>query len=112
MKKSKAHALAMLFLVMIAALAAGCSRPPTTREQGALVGGGLGLATGSIVGHAVGHTTSGALIGGPIGLLAGALIGDKLMEQEYRQYRQDREIARLRREVEELRRENEYLRGH
>jgi uncharacterized protein YqgC (DUF456 family) len=118
MKKSKVHAVMMFFSgVVLLTLSMGCSEPLSKREQGALVGGGLGAASGAIIGSTVGHAAAGALIGGPIGLLAGALIGDQLMAQDRRQYAQQRridenraEIARLRREIERLRRENERLR--
>ena len=68
---------------MCLTVVAGCSSPITTREQGGLIGAGLGAGTEAIIGNTVGHAAVGALlVGGAIGLIAGALIGDHLMGQE------------------------------
>jgi outer membrane lipoprotein SlyB len=56
----------------------GCSRPLTTREKGALIGGGAGAGIGGIAGGG-----TGAAIGGAAGALGGAVVGDQ-MEQERR----------------------------
>src|SRR5262249_53098976 len=56
------------------AAVAGCSSLNHT-ENGALAGGGIGAATGALIGHATGHTAGGALIGAGAGALAGGLIG-------------------------------------
>jgi hypothetical protein len=47
-----------------------CSTPISTREQGGLIGTGMGAGAGAIIGSTVGHVA------------AGALIGDHLMEQQ------------------------------
>ena len=109
MNTRKARAVLTISLVAFLTVSMGCTQPVTKREQGGLIGGGLGTATGAIIGSATGHAAAGALIDGPIGLLAGALIGDQVMGQDQRQEENQAEITRLRREVERLRRENERL---
>jgi outer membrane lipoprotein SlyB len=117
MQKHKACTIINFSLAALFTLSVGCTQPLSKREQGGLVGGGIGAASGAIIGSTVGHAGAGALIGGPIGLLAGALIGDQLMAQDQRQDLQQREIARnqaeiarLRREIERLQRETDRLR--
>ena len=68
--------------VVAVALVAGCSEPLTTREKGALIGGGVGAGTGAIVGNAVGHPAAGALIGAGVGVVSGAVIGDAIQAKE------------------------------
>jgi uncharacterized protein YcfJ len=87
----------------------GCSQPLSTREKSTLVGGGLGAATGAIIGAAVGNPGAGAAIGGALGAGGGALIGDQTQGQEVRQTEQQREIEEQRREIEQQRRELEQL---
>lgn len=55
--------------------ATGCSHMNNT-EAGALLGSGLGAATGAIIGHQTGHKGTGALIGAAAGGIGGALIGN------------------------------------
>lgn len=69
-------------IVVAVALVAGCSEPLSTREKGALIGGGIGAGTGAIVGNAVGHPGAGALIGGGVGVITGAVIGDAVQAKE------------------------------
>src|SRR6266851_5877285 len=47
----------------------------STTEKSALIGGGIGLATGGALGYAYGRPFEGALIGGGLGALGGAGIG-------------------------------------
>ncbi len=68
--------------VVAVGLIAGCSEPLSTREKGALIGGGIGAGTGAIVGNAVGHTGAGALIGAGVGVVSGAVIGDAVQSRE------------------------------
>ncbi len=69
-----------------AALAlAGCETPygtPNYTGTGALAGGGVGAASGAIIGGASGNAGEGALIGGAIGAVTGGLIGHSMDEQE------------------------------
>ena len=103
------------FLFVLILFVAGCaSGPLSTREKGALAGGGLGAATGAIIGSTVGAPGPGAAIGGAMGALGGGVIGDQLQAREnseaYQQRQLDRqqsEIRRQRREIEELRRSQE-----
>jgi outer membrane lipoprotein SlyB len=87
----------------------GCSQPLSTREKGTLLGGGIGAASGAIIGGAVGSPGAGAAIGGAMGALSGGLVGDQLQGQEnrsaYQQQqinRQNSEIRRQRRDIEQL----------
>jgi len=92
--------------------ASSCSTPISTREQGGLIGAGVGASAGAIISSTVGHATChrGALIGGPVGLIAGALIGDHLMGQQKREQEQAVEAEQNDRELERLRPENQRLR--
>jgi hypothetical protein len=62
-------------------LACGCSSLSHT-ENGALAGGGIGAATGALIGHATGHTAGGALIGAGVGALTGGLVGNAVDQSE------------------------------
>lgn len=73
---------ALLGLVS-AMLLAGCNSPYHA-DRGALLGGGLGAATGAIVGSASGHPGAGAAIGAGVGALSGAAIGAGMDESEAR----------------------------
>jgi hypothetical protein len=53
----------------------GCSTPLTTREKGALIGGGVGVGTGALLGGG-----TGAVIGGALGAGGGLLVGDQLQK--------------------------------
>jgi uncharacterized protein YcfJ len=88
----------------------GCSEPLTTREKGALLGGGLGAGTGALIGGG-----KGAAIGGAAGALGGAIVGDQMQRREndpyyyeQRQLEEQREYERQRREEERRRRERDY----
>ena len=107
--QSRNDLIIALFLAFILSINMGCSEPLTTREQGALIGGGLGAGTGAIIGSTVGHAAVGALIGGPIGLIGGALIGDQLMSQAKKHNEQQVQIDRNQDELEQLKRENQRL---
>ncbi len=94
-------------------LLASCSQPLGTREKGALVGGGLGAATGAIIGAATGNPGAGAAIGGALGAVGGGLIGDQLQkreqvttEQQQQIEQQKQELARNRELLEELKKQN------
>ncbi len=67
--------------VLPALLACGCSNLSHT-ENGALIGGGLGAATGALIGKATGHTAGGALIGAGVGALSGGLVGNAVEKSE------------------------------
>ncbi len=100
-------------LLVIAALFASCSQPLSTREKGALAGGGIGAATGAIIGAAVGNPGAGAAIGGALGAGAGALVGDQLQkrdtelsENQKQIEQQKQDLARNQQLIEELKKQN------
>lgn len=67
--------------VLILVVLAGCETTPV--QDGAVVGGVLGAATGAIVGHQSGQQGEGALIGAGAGALLGALVGDQVERRGY-----------------------------
>lgn len=84
-----------------------CSTPLSTREKGALIGGGSGAGVGALIGG-----WPGATIGGALGAGGGALIGDQFQKQEREHEGQSRalterehEIRRQRQEIERLKRQ-------
>lgn len=79
---SMARPSALLGLVCLILLV-GC-RSPYHADQGALLGGGLGAATGAIVGSATGHPGAGAAIGAGVGAITGGAIGAGMDESEAR----------------------------
>lgn len=100
-------------LLLSSALVTSCTQPLSTRERGALAGGGLGAATGAIIGATTGNPAAGAAIGGAMGAAAGGLVGDQLQQREavaaqqqqvIEQQRQ--ELARNRELLAELQRQN------
>jgi len=99
--------------IALALIMASCAQPLSTREKGALVGGGLGAATGAIVGSTVGSPGAGAAIGGALGGVGGGVVGDQLQqrdqtisEQQRTLEQQRQELARNRELLEDLRRRN------
>ncbi len=56
----------------------GCNTTPV--QDGAVVGGALGAASGAIIGHQSGKQGEGALIGAGLGALTGALVGDQVQK--------------------------------
>ncbi|MEW6296829.1 MAG: YMGG-like glycine zipper-containing protein [Thermodesulfobacteriota bacterium] len=61
-----------------------CSRPLTTREKGALIGGGAGAGIGGLTGGG-----TGAAIGGAAGALGGAVVGDQIEKRDRERYYDD-----------------------
>jgi hypothetical protein len=59
----------------------GCSTPLSTREKGALIGGGAGLGVGALLGGG-----TGAAIGGATGALGGAVVGDQMQNRDRKRY--------------------------
>jgi len=96
-------------IVAVMVLVGGCSQPLSNREKGTLLGGGIGAASGAIIGGAVGHPGAGAAIGGAMGALSGGLIGDQLQGQENRSAYQQRQITQQSREIQQQRRDIERL---
>ncbi len=80
----KTRSLALM-LGALALVLAGCQTPYGTPNQtgtGALVGGGVGAASGAILGGLGGRPAEGALIGGALGAVTGALVGHSMDEEE------------------------------
>ena len=100
MRQGGAAALAFAFFV------SGCSQPLSTREKSTLVGGGLGAATGAIIGGAVGAPGAGAAIGGALGAGTGALVGDQMQKRDTQQTEQQHQIEQ---QAHEMRRQREEL---
>ncbi|MCL4218586.1 MAG: glycine zipper 2TM domain-containing protein [Candidatus Hydrogenedentes bacterium] len=71
-------AVAGLAIILIA----GCQTTPV--QDGAVLGGALGAATGAIIGHQSGQQGEGALIGAGVGALTGAIVGDQVDEHQAR----------------------------
>ncbi|HEY3763482.1 MAG TPA: YXWGXW repeat-containing protein [Verrucomicrobiae bacterium] len=80
MKKS----YVLTFAVAVSAVVlTGCQYPngePNNTGSGALVGGGIGAASGAIIGGR--NAGAGALIGGAIGAIAGAIVGNQMDQQQ------------------------------
>ena len=109
-KRWNSVAVCLLGLVMLVA-AAGCSgQPLTTREKGTLLGGGLGLATGAIIGAATGAPGAGAAIGGVLGAGGGFLVGNALQNNEIRESHTEGRLEEQQRKIERQRREINHLR--
>src|SRR6195256_3385047 len=96
----KRVATTVIALAMTLALVGCAGEPLTTREKGTLVGGGLGAATGSIIGAAVGSPGAGAAIGGGLGAVTGALVGNELQNHEDREQQIEARLRAQQREIE------------
>ncbi len=103
----------LMVAILVIAVAAGCARPLSQREKGAVGGGALGAGAGAIIGSQKGHAAEGAAIGGVLGALAGGLLGDQADKQQAvneatqeRIGQQQAEIERNRELIEELKRRN------
>lgn len=73
-----------------AVLLTGCQYPngePNNTGTGALVGGGIGAATGAAIGGPR-NAGAGALIGGAIGLIAGSIVGSSMDEEQRERLRE------------------------
>lgn len=70
---------------LAAVVACGGCYSPYYADRGALIGGGVGAATGAIIGEAAANQPlAGAVIGGAAGALTGGVIGAGMDEQEAR----------------------------
>ena len=62
-------------LVLAAGLVvAGCDRPMTTGEKGAVAGSALGTGIGMVAGGSFGQVVGAGLIGGAVGYITGSAI--------------------------------------
>ena len=89
--------LGVLGLVIGTLIVSGCEGVGTAAQsktvQGGLLGGGLGAATGAIIGNQTGRAGEGAAIGAGLGALGGGLMGNALNEQEKRLQQQQTPVA-------------------
>jgi outer membrane lipoprotein SlyB len=85
----KYHSIGLTAVALGIVLVAGCETPsgrPDNTATGALVGGGVGAATGAVIG---GHdAAAGALIGGAVGALTGAIVGNSIDQQQRERVRE------------------------
>lgn len=75
MKRPNVVRLSVVSLAALSFGLAGC-RNLNHAGNGALVGTGLGAATGAIIGNQSGHREGGAVLGAATGALVGGLLGD------------------------------------
>ena len=59
-------------------LLAGCGGGLSAREKGAITGGGIGAATGAIIGG----DATGAVVGGAVGAAGGVLVGPSIFKDD------------------------------
>jgi hypothetical protein len=65
-------------------LGGGCQSMSNT-DKGVLAGGGIGAATGTLIGSATHHTGAGAVLGTAIGAITGGLFGSAIDNSERKQ---------------------------
>jgi len=91
--------LSWLYVTMSLLLStvASCTSPLTTREKGMLAGGGLGAATTTVLGAAVGIPPgTSAVVGGAVGAVGGALTGEQIAARDRKLEAQQRKVKRQR----------------
>src|SRR5262245_45216888 len=66
--------LLLVLAVLPVVPGSGCQSMSNT-DKGVLAGGGLGAATGALIGGSRGHAGTGAVAGGVLGAVAGGLTG-------------------------------------
>ena len=70
----KMSSLAFALSLLLAACGGGLS----AREKGAIAGGGVGAATGAIIGG----DATGAIVGGAVGAAGGVLVGPAIFKDD------------------------------
>lgn len=81
---SSASRVAVLSLAVILSACASLNK----KEEGALIGAGVGGAVGAVVGNQTGSTARGAIIGAAVGGATGAIIGHQ-MDQQAKELKQN-----------------------
>lgn len=76
----KRYTRALLALVILVPLSAGCASR-SNKEKGAAIGAGAGAAGGAVVGKMAGSTVRGAIVGAVVGGVTGAVIGHQMDQQ-------------------------------
>lgn len=69
---------ALLMILVLALIVAGCETTGPKTTTGAVAGGLIGATAGGIIGHQSGSGLEGAAIGAAVGALSGGLIGNQL----------------------------------
>ena len=100
----------VLAALMVVAIFGCEGQPLSTCEKGTLAGGGLGAATGAIIGAATGSPGAGAAIGGLLGTGTGFLAGNEFQNREVHQKQIEAQLREQQAEIEWQRREIEHLR--
>jgi len=100
----------VLAALMVVAIFGCEGQPISTCEKGTLAGGGLGAATGAIIGAATGSPGAGAAIGGLLGTGTGFLAGNEFQNREVHQKQIEAQLREQQAEIEWQRREIEHLR--
>lgn len=67
--------------VMLLALSVSACASLGKKEEGVLVGAGVGGAVGAVIGNQTGSTARGAIIGAAVGGIAGGIIGHQMDQQ-------------------------------
>lgn len=78
MYKSNDRIVLSVIGIVVMMTACGCETNKTRTAEGAVIGGVIGAAAGSIIGHQSGETGEGAAIGAAAGILGGSLIGSQI----------------------------------
>lgn len=73
--------LAVIAVLGIVSLSAGCAENKTKVAEGSVIGGLLGAAAGAGIGSLSGHAGAGAGIGAAVGALGGAAVGAQLPKE-------------------------------
>jgi uncharacterized protein YcfJ len=104
-------AINVVLAAMMVVAMVGCEgQPLSTREKGTLAGGGLGAATGAIIGAATGSPGAGAAIGGLLGAGTGFLAGNEFQNREVHEKHLEAQLREQQAELERQRHEIEQLR--
>lgn len=74
--------------VMLLALSVSACASLGKKEQGAMIGAGVGGAVGAVIGNQTGSTARGAIIGAAVGGITGGIIGHQ-MDQQAKEIQQD-----------------------
>ena len=80
-KRSTARTRRGVVAVMLLALGVSACASLGKKEEGVLVGAGVGGAVGAVIGNQTGSTARGAIIGAAVGGIAGGIIGHQMDQQ-------------------------------
>src|SRR3989304_2549289 len=80
-KRSTARTRRGVVAVTLLALGVSACASLGKKEEGALIGAGVGGAVGAVIGNQTGSTARGAIIGAAVGGIAGGIIGHQMDQQ-------------------------------